>query len=145
MRRFTLLAAVTLTGCLVSTRPPPRRGGGPPPPPSSEPAPRPPGHHGDHHHEEPPPGPRAAFLTGIVVDAATRKPLDRAAVDVNSPVLPKNLTVQTDAEGRYTTEAIPPGDFVVRVRRSGYETQEQRLRVGDATATLDFALAPLRR
>jgi hypothetical protein len=81
----------------------------------------------------------------VITDRATGAPIDKAAIDVNSPVLSKNLTVQTGPDGRFTTDPIPPGDFTVRVRRSGYETQEQRLHVGDATATINFALVPLRR
>jgi hypothetical protein len=125
---------LALGACVVSTAPP-RRVGGPPPP--AEPAPQP--------TPQPPPVPQQATLTGVVTDRATGKPIDKASIDVNSPVLTRNLTVQTGPDGRYTTDPVPPGDFVVRVRRSGYEPFEQRLRVGGATATLDVALVPLRR
>jgi len=135
MRTWTSLTILALSGCLVTTST--RRAGEPPPPPphTGPVAPAP----------TPTPAHAAAYLTGVIVDKSNNKPIDRAAVDVNSPVLTKNLTVQTGPDGRYTTAPIPPGDFVVRVRRSGYETQQQRLSVGNATATLDFALVPLRR
>jgi hypothetical protein len=133
MKRFTLVAALVLAGCVVST-PPPRTAGPPPgPPPTVEDRPH-------HEHER-----GSAVLTGVVLDARTHHPIDRAAVDITSPVLPgQRMTVQTGPDGRYTTQPVPAGEFSVRVRRGGYDELERQVRVGAEEARLDFALNPSR-
>jgi carboxypeptidase family protein len=113
-----LMSACPATVVTTGGGPPPR-GGGPPPPPGRE---------------EP------RMLTGRVFDAATGKPINRAAVDVTSDVMPGKMTVQTDESGHYRTEPIPSGEFVVRCRAAGYEAIILKAHVDRGTAVMDCAM-----
>lgn len=156
MMKLPLLAAVVLTGCMVSggTTPPPRgpvvtrtepRRDPPPPPPRHD-------HRPDRDHDHGPrPGPRPdprpqgpRYLEGRMFDAQTRKPLYRGAVDVTSPLIQGEMTVNTDENGYYRTQELPRGGFKIRCRRNGYESINQDTSVTDGPATFDCPMQPKR-
>lgn len=126
MRQLLVITAFCLSACLVSTgtAPPPSRpvSEGPPPPPHNQ----------------------GAILTGIVVDARTRQPLNKAAVDITSSASNEHYTVQTGPDGRYTTHPIMPGEIQVRARLGGYEPVNQMINIGSTEARLDFELHSIR-
>jgi hypothetical protein len=136
---FAVLAASLFSGCVATATTGTRR---PPPPPPEEPVRvvEPP--HREHHEHRPPPppdrGPRV--IEGIVIDAETRRPIDRAAVDITSPSFRGEMTVNTGPDGRFRTQEIPPGEFGIRCRRNGYEPFDRKAVMSDGTAHIDFEL-----
>jgi hypothetical protein len=84
-------------------------------------------------------------IQGIVRDAETGAPIDRAAVDITHRSFQGEITVNTGPDGRYRTEEIPRGEFGIRVRREGYEVFQRKAMMEDGIARLDFDLQPKRR
>jgi TonB-linked SusC/RagA family outer membrane protein len=87
--------------------------------------------------------PRAATITGQVIDSAARAPLSNAEVFIaaDAPGAAASIGVRTAANGRYTLVNVPAGTVTVRVRLLGYVLQDRRLAVREGeTATADFAL-----
>jgi hypothetical protein len=76
-------------------------------------------------------------ITGVVIDAQTRTPLSNASVrltpDAGRGI---NRSVVTDAEGRFTLEAVPQGRYVLSASRQGYLPTNlgQRRQGGPGTA-----------
>lgn len=130
---WTLVAASMLSACMASGGI--RSGGGPPPPPPPEPR------HERHHDRAPEP----RVIQGVVLDAETRQPIDRASIDITSPAIRGEMTVQTGPDGRFRTEEIPPGEFGIRCRREGYEAFQRKAVMGNGTANIDFELQRKRR
>ncbi len=139
---FAVLAVSLFSGCVATATTGTRR----PPPPREEPVRvvEPP--HRDHHeHRPPPPPPREPdrgprVIEGIVIDAETRRPIDRASIDITSPSFTREMTVQTGPDGRFRTVEIPPGEFGIRCRRNGYEPFDRKAVMSDGTAHIDFEL-----
>jgi len=132
---LTVLGTLVLTSaCLVTTGTTGRSSAPPPPPPHHEHGGGPP----------PPPPPRERFLEGMVTDAVTGKPLNKAAVDIVDPAS-KTMTVQTGPDGHYRTQTLPPGQFSIRCRLDGYEAYQQGYSITDGPARLDCRLQPKHR
>ena len=139
--RVTLLALVTtslLGACVASVGP-----GHPSRPIQNEPPPRaePP----REHRPPPPDRPEPRVIEGTVTDAETHQPIGRAAVDITSPSLQRQMTVNTGPDGRYRTDEIPRGEFGIRCRREGYEVFERKAMMNDGVAHIDFELTRKRR
>jgi hypothetical protein len=141
----TLLITSLLGACVASVGP----GRPPPPPPPAEPphAGPPPRHHDrdrdhDRDHDR---GREPRIIEGVVRDASTGQPIDRAAVDVTSRAFQGEMTVNTGPDGRYRTQEIPRGEFGIRVRREGYEVFQRKAMMEDGIARIDFELQPKRR
>jgi len=122
------LVATSLLGSCIATVGPGRPSGPPPrePPPAAS---RPP---------ERSPEPRV--IEGTVTDAETHQPIGRAAIDITSPSLQHQMTVNTGPDGRYRTDEIPRGEFGLRCRREGFEVYEHKAVMNDGVAHLDFEL-----
>ena len=138
---FAVLAASLFSGCVATATTGTRRP--PPPPPRDEPVRvvEPPHREHDHDRRPPPPpdrGPRV--IEGVVLDAQTRQPIDRAAVDITSAAFKGEMTVNTGPDGRFRTQEIPPGDFNIRCRREGYLPFNRSAVMTDGTAHVDFEL-----
>ena len=124
---LSLITASLLAGCAASagvratTSEPP-----PPPPPQTEVR--------EHRHHEP------RVIEGMVLDADTRQPIDRAAVDITSPAFRGERTVNTGPDGRFRTEEIPPGEFGFRCRRDGYEAYTTKAVMREGIAHMDCEL-----
>ena len=125
-----LVITSLLGACVATVRP-----AGPPPPgpPPAEPPPP-----ERRHHE-------ARIIEGVVLDAETRQPIDRAAVDITIPGVRGEMTVNTGPDGRYRTQEVPRGQFGIRVRREGYEVFQRQAEMGDGVAHIDFELQRRRR
>ena len=83
--------------------------------------------------------PTTGRVQGIVTNAATKKPVQDAVIQMNgrNPIL-------TEADGRYAIEAVPPGSVKLIVTREGYEPREQTGKVDKGgQLAIDLALAPL--
>jgi hypothetical protein len=63
---------------------------------------------------------KTAVLTGTVVDAGTKRPLEDAVVTATSPSIPGEQIVVTDAKGTYRIPNLPPGDYTLRVEKEAY-------------------------
>jgi len=70
--------------------------------------------------------PRGATLSGTVIDAETRKPIEGAIVRLDGmtgggpdPIAPAT----SDASGAYSLVGVPPGPFSVRAEREGYKSR----------------------
>ncbi len=62
-----------------------------------------------------------AVIRGRVVAADTSRPLRRAQIRLTAPELGRdNVTMSTDADGRYEITDLPAGRYTLQVSRSGY-------------------------
>jgi len=87
-----------------------------------------------------PPPPVVGTVSGRVTDAVTGQPIGGAQISVAG----LTLTVTASDAGLYTIAGVPSGSHRLTARRLGYAAQSRNVTVGDgATATLDFALAPV--
>ena len=121
---LTVLGTLVLTSaCLVSTGT------------SGRTAPPPPRHHGGGEPVGPPP-PQERSLEGMVTDAATGQPLNKASVDIVDPSS-RTQTIQVGPDGHYRFGSLPPGKFAIRCRLDGYEKVEQGYSITDGPAKLD--------
>jgi len=133
---LTFIAAPLLGACVASVGPGPS---GPPPPPPRE-----------YRREPPPPPPperherRERVIEGVVRDAVTRQPIDRAGVDITIRGVQGEVTVITGPDGRYRTGEIPRGEFGIRCRREGYEPINRTATMSEGIARVDFDLVPKR-
>jgi len=60
-----------------------------------------------------------AIVSGIVKDSGNR-PVEDATVSLESGDRGHKFTVQSDSQGRYRFEAVPPGSYELRAIKSGY-------------------------
>ena len=88
----------------------------------------------------------AAFATifgtvqGVVHDAQHR-PIAGASVIVKSATSDWSRTAETDGNGEFEIEAVPVGDYIVTVSRTGFNTLEQKITViSDSSPVLHFPL-----
>jgi len=80
----------------------------------------------------------AGTITGIVVDATSRTPVQSAQVQI----VGTTRGVVTGEDGRFRMSGVRPGTYQVRVLRLGYQASAQTVNVASgATADLSFALA----
>jgi len=90
---------------------------------------------------------RKAVLTGQVLNAATGEPVKKShmvlskadAGDTNQGSTP-SLMVNTDAEGRFTFDAVEPGSYRLAVQRNGFVPTEYGALGADRPGTV-FVLA----
>jgi hypothetical protein len=137
---FAVLAASLFSGCVATATTGTRRP--PPPPPREDVRVVEPPHH---EHRPPPPAREPRVIEGVVLDAETHRPIDRASIDITSPAFRGEMTVQTGPDGRFRTQEIPPGEFKIRCRREGFLPFDRAATMGDGTAHIDFELRRGRR
>lgn len=95
-------------------------------------------------------------VRGTVLDAISGQPLGRALISLN-----QDFAVLTNADGQFSFDNVPAGDFMVSIRKPGYEgigqvgniafrggiihqpRPPQHIRVGPDTPSLTFRIAPL--
>ena len=125
MSRTLLIVIATslLGGCLATVG---TGGGGPPPPPPPR----------ERHREAHEP----RIIEGVIRDAETGRPIDRAGIDITSPNMSGEMTVNTGPDGRYQSREIPRGEFGVRVRREGYQVIERRAVMHNGIERMDFEM-----
>jgi hypothetical protein len=136
--RLAFIAVALLGACVASVEPSPRS---PPPPRETrrEPPPLPPS---ERHHDRDRSEPR--IIEGMVRDAVTHQPIDRASVDVTPAGMRNEITVQTGPDGGYRTGELPRGEIGIRVRHEGYEPVRRTAEISDGITRLDFVLVPKR-
>jgi hypothetical protein len=84
-----------------------------------------------------------ATLKGVVADT-DGLPVPNAEVRIESPELITAQNTLTDDEGRYRFAALPPGEYVVKVKHPGFAPWESgvlKVALG-ATISIDITLAP---
>jgi hypothetical protein len=64
--------------------------------------------------------PATGVLAGRVVAADTDQPIRWASVGLTSPERAFVATTNTDAEGRYSFDHVPPGDYILRASKGGF-------------------------
>jgi hypothetical protein len=62
----------------------------------------------------------SASISGRVIDAHTGGPVRRATVRISSPAIRDARSISTDAEGRYTFTALPPGRYTANASKDGF-------------------------
>lgn len=132
---FAVLAASLFSGCVATATTGTRR---PPPPQDEVRIVEPP--HRDERRPPPPPARGPRVIEGVVLDADTHRPIDRASIDITSSAFRGEMTVQTGPDGRFRTQEIPPGDFKIRCRRDGFLPFDRAATMSDGTAHIDFEL-----
>ncbi|MDQ7054922.1 MAG: TonB-dependent receptor [candidate division KSB1 bacterium] len=76
-------------------------------------------------------------ITGTVIDAATGEPLPAANVLIEGT----NLGASTNAEGNYTIQNVPAGNYTLKTSFIGYKTESKTVQVtAGTTITVDFQL-----
>jgi len=75
-----------------------------------------------------------ASLFGVVVDAATKRPLAdaRVAASPDDPATGRTGWATTDTSGRFLVEALGPGAHTLVVRRSGYQEAREAAEATEA-------------
>ncbi|MFQ5762764.1 MAG: carboxypeptidase regulatory-like domain-containing protein, partial [Candidatus Bathyarchaeia archaeon] len=58
-------------------------------------------------------------ITGTVINAATKKPIEGVAVSTE----PTSITASTDELGKYTLKDVPMGTYTVVARAGGYDAR----------------------
>ena len=82
-----------------------------------------------------------SILRGRVTDARTGNPIPGALIEVR--VNPVVATAITDENGNFLIAALPPGDYEVRVKAAGFQSQTIRITIGQNEVVIEnFALAP---
>lgn len=91
-----------------------------------------------------PAAPQTAQVSGVVLDAGTRKPLPGVLVTVPGAGLPP---VASDAEtGRFLTYTLPPGPVRIAAQKEGYRIVEQDLKLtAGETSTVELAMEAMAR
>jgi hypothetical protein len=79
-----------------------------------------------------------AIVQGTVYDSLTQRPLPFASVFL----LHTTYGSTTDAQGRYTLPALPPGHYQLAATYLGYRLRQRPVEVAAAPLTLDFSLPP---
>jgi len=81
-------------------------------------------------------------IAGVVTDSAGRRPLEGAAISAVGDGNRTLASTRTDAAGRFTLGAVPPGNVQVHVRMLGYGTQDRTISLAAGqTATENFSLS----
>src|SRR5215207_1053915 len=90
-----------------------------------------------------------ARIEGLVRDALTSQPVARATVELRGGPVRGNtyvLSRDTGADGTFTFQNIPPGDYAIEVSHSGHINQlisaMQTLNPGQALTGVEIRLAP---
>ena len=78
-------------------------------------------------------------VAGVVTDDGTGAPVDGAAVRLADPSGSVRETL-TGPAGAFAFEAVPPGAYVLGVRRIGYEVLSTPLEVGPDAQSLDVRI-----
>ena len=78
-------------------------------------------------------------LSGAVEDPQHR-PIPQADITVRARLSSWQVHTQSDADGHFSVAAVPAGEYVVSVRKEGFQTVEQRVIVRSGTVT-SLALA----
>src|SRR5688572_20910315 len=78
---------------------------------------------------------RGATVSGRVTDAA-----GTPVSDVSVGVVELRRGTQSDADGRYTIPALPPGTWRIAFQRLGYASAIRRVTLGAGATTIDVAL-----
>ena len=74
-------------------------------------------------------------VRGIVHDPQHR-PVTNAQVTLQARKSAYTQTVQTDGEGQFHFDAVPLGEYSVKVEQTGFETGEQNITVLSGTAPI---------
>lgn len=97
----------------------------------------------------PPPGPgepaapRGASIEGTVIDARTHAPIAQADVDILEMNHNRLGTAKTGPDGRFESGDVPPGRYILNVKRNNYEAQShQGVELHPGPTHFDFALNP---
>ena len=81
--------------------------------------------------------------TGRIVGTVTDSASGETVPGVNVVIVGTTQGAATNAEGRYTIDAVDPGSYELRASFVGYEAIEKSVDVGAGeTTTVDFALQP---
>jgi Carboxypeptidase regulatory-like domain len=85
----------------------------------------------------------AATVSGTVKDPSGAV-IPQATIEITGPQLGSPLKLVTDGQGRFTSEDLKPGDYVVRVAHEGFETLQQKISL-TSSSELQFTLAIARQ
>ena len=77
-------------------------------------------------------------LAGVVVDAASLRPLDNVQIGVQGT----SLTAITDAAGQFRITNVPNAEVTLQLRRIGYKVSTELVRVGRTDLRLTLVSAP---
>ena len=78
-------------------------------------------------------------LSGVVTDPKGAA-IAEATVEVFEPGARLEARTKTDSSGKFTTQALPSGTYVVRVAKSGFEPQQQPVTLSDKDGFFSVAL-----
>jgi hypothetical protein len=83
--------------------------------------------------------PAQVLVRGSLCDSLTQRPLPFA----NVFLLNTTFGTTTDAQGRYSLPAVPPGHYQLAATYLGYRLRQLPVEVTTGPRTLDFCLAPV--
>src|SRR5262245_56094066 len=66
------------------------------------------------------------LLAGRIVDSRTLEPVEGAIVLYENASINLENQAKTDSDGRYTVSLLPPGFYVIRISKAGYQSMETR-------------------
>ena len=87
---------------------------------------------------------RDAVITGVVLDSASKKPLEYASVVVLSQTDQKPVEgMKTDDKGQFNFKTLVPGKYILRIGYLGYRTYERQNLVLNDGQQLNLGKIPL--
>ncbi len=85
-------------------------------------------------------------VAGIVVNAATGKPLARVQIHLRGEQDAQSYGAMTTTDGRFSIAGVPPGSYFLKIERAGFAVAPdlpEEMEIGaEDTANLHFALTP---
>ena len=81
---------------------------------------------------------QSGIITGIIVNAESKKPLPRASVFLSN----SSVGSATGEDGKYVLSSIRPGQYTLVVSILGYEEYSKMVLVGSQPIRLDIELSP---
>jgi hypothetical protein len=92
---------------------------------------------------EPGGAPSGAVVAGQIVDARTNQPISQVAIDIMKMDHQVVTSTSTDGNGNYRTDPVPPGRYIVNIKRNGYAAEShQGYDLGPGTNDLSVQLQP---
>lgn len=92
----------------------------------------------------PPPAPGMATISGTITDGQNHEPVVHAAVDISNTYNSARITTaDTDRGGHFMSAGVPPGRYLITVRRNNYEPVRREAHLNPGNTEVNVEINPL--